>query len=71
MSWDQGNELRGEVFCALNLRVDGAFFSCSNQEGFDAVIKNVELMGVPRDVNSPGKSGVERTLETKALFCLL
>lgn len=26
VSWDQGNELRGEVFCALNLRVDGAFF---------------------------------------------
>lgn len=51
----------GFFFCALNLRVDSFFLLLfSNQEGFDAVIKNTELMGVPRDVNSPGKSGVER-----------
>lgn len=43
----------GMSFLCSNFRVDA--FLYSNQEGFDAVIKNMGLMGILRDVNSREK----------------
>lgn len=45
--------LGGKRFLCSNFRVDGVL--CSNQEGFDAVIKNRDVVGILRNVNSQEK----------------
>lgn len=44
-------------------------FLYSNQEGFDAVIKDMGLMGILWDVNL--SKNTSQTFETKALLCSL
>lgn len=46
------------------------FFLYSNQEGFDAVIKDMGLMGILWDVNL-SKSASQKLFETKAFLCSL